>query len=82
LQPPSLSIADAKVHTFSFPATLFAKYFLKIFYPMIINGLEGDFSCGKAKISLKIPFLRPDFLPPLRNFYAIPMRKGEKVINF
>jgi hypothetical protein len=49
---------------------------------MINNGLEGDFSCGKAKISLKIPFLRPDFLPPLRNFYAIPMRKGEKVINF
>lgn len=49
---------------------------------MIINGLEGDFSCGKAKISLKIPFLRPDFLPPLRKFYAKLALKGEKVINF
>ena len=49
---------------------------------MIINWLGLKISCGKAKISLKIPSLRPDFSPPLRNFYAIPMRKGKKVINF
>ncbi len=49
---------------------------------MIINILEGNFSCGKAKISLEIPFRRPDFSPPLRKFYANPTSNVQKMINF
>jgi hypothetical protein len=82
LQPPSLSIADAKVHTFSFRATLFEKNFQLFFYGLIINALELKiFPKRRQKVSKPVPS-RAFLTPFLQNFYAKWMRKGGKVINF
>ncbi|MBO6058217.1 MAG: hypothetical protein J6P64_08445, partial [Bacteroidales bacterium] len=56
LQPPSLSIADAKVHTFLFHATLFLKKFLIIFCALKINSLQGKNFPRGTKISLEAGF--------------------------
>jgi hypothetical protein len=79
---PFLSIADAKVHTFLFHATLFLKYFLKIFYPMIINRLDVEiFPEWPQKVPKSVPSKAFFVLCPPK-FYANATLKSQKVINF